>query len=574
MTTITTPPTAPSRADRSTHDARTDAWILWEETQLVPQLNAVVTEINDNAIIAANGAAAATVAIAAANFKGLWSALTGAQPTGISCFHLGAFWILSADVADVTTKVPGTASEWKEAKTINALPYFKCTGAVTAGNAVAINKDGSVSVPAITAASAGASTTATGFYGSVCYAPDVDKFVFVYSDGTNIKARVGTLTGTTFSFGAESSAIGASYTKSSICYDTVNSKVIVAYAPASGISAHVGTISGTTISFTGAVSVTATASSYTDRHMLAFDSDSGKCCLAYKDGAGNLYAKAGTISAGVLTFGAACDLGALGASSYMTVIALPSMGNKFLISYLETSYKSRVLTLSGTTLTAQTAFTLHTPFTSTIPFRCAFDPVSKKIVYAGCSSAANIGIAVVGTLAVNDISYSAVKVFASGGVGTPAEPIEVVWNTFSQSPTILFSNLANSNYATMASGSIVSGVWELKDTSVVYSGTNQYGIASPSTASAKIVYVYGDATSYSVVTPYSTSAVNFIGIAQDTVSSADFTRVATGQYVTENQTGLTVGAKYYCADNGTISETPSSVFVGTAVGASRLLVKG
>ena len=65
-----------------------------------------------------------------------------------------------------------------------------------------------------------------------------------------------------------------------------------------------------------------------------------------------------------------------------------------------------------------------------------------------------------------------------------------------------------------------------------------------------------------------------IGNAQSAASTNDYLKVSTSQYIDENQTGLTVSAKYYIADNGALTRTVTETFAGTAVGATRLLVKG
>jgi len=114
MTTITTPPTAPSRSDRSTHDARTDAWILWEETQLVPQINLIVGELSGISEVS-------TDVISMSEFKGYWSSLTGALAIPASVSHLGQFWALLESVADVTLEVPSVSSKWQKIKTKSEL---------------------------------------------------------------------------------------------------------------------------------------------------------------------------------------------------------------------------------------------------------------------------------------------------------------------------------------------------------------------------------------------------------------------------------------------------------------------
>lgn len=61
---------------------------------------------------ATNAAAAAASALAAANFKGDWSGLTGALAVPAAVSHAGAAWLLLSDVADVTAHTPGVSGVW------------------------------------------------------------------------------------------------------------------------------------------------------------------------------------------------------------------------------------------------------------------------------------------------------------------------------------------------------------------------------------------------------------------------------------------------------------------------------
>lgn len=72
------------------------------------ELNQVIA-LCDSAITAGSNSAAA---IAAANYKGAWSSLTGAATIPYCVSHLGFYWQLSSNLADVTTKTPGTDPEW------------------------------------------------------------------------------------------------------------------------------------------------------------------------------------------------------------------------------------------------------------------------------------------------------------------------------------------------------------------------------------------------------------------------------------------------------------------------------
>lgn len=54
----------------------------------------------------------AAIAIAAANFKGNWSSLTGPLAVPASVYHSGEFWILLTNIASVAANTPGVSASW------------------------------------------------------------------------------------------------------------------------------------------------------------------------------------------------------------------------------------------------------------------------------------------------------------------------------------------------------------------------------------------------------------------------------------------------------------------------------
>ena len=76
------------------------------------------TASGNSATAAANSAAAANtsagLAAGSANYKGLWSAQTGAANKPYSVFHNGSFWALNNNLANVTTSTPSlTNADWQ-----------------------------------------------------------------------------------------------------------------------------------------------------------------------------------------------------------------------------------------------------------------------------------------------------------------------------------------------------------------------------------------------------------------------------------------------------------------------------
>lgn len=68
-----------------------------------------------------DSANSAAIAIAAANFKGNWSALTGALAVPSAVYHSSKFWLLLSNLADVTASEPGVDADWLEIITGNVI---------------------------------------------------------------------------------------------------------------------------------------------------------------------------------------------------------------------------------------------------------------------------------------------------------------------------------------------------------------------------------------------------------------------------------------------------------------------
>lgn len=116
-------PTPPSTLDPANFDARGDAFFA-ALAALQTELNTLKANVYTNSGAAYANAvltaadvvstAATQVNVAAlANFKGAWSALTGAIAKPASVFHNGAFWALLNNLADVTTSQPGVTADWQ-----------------------------------------------------------------------------------------------------------------------------------------------------------------------------------------------------------------------------------------------------------------------------------------------------------------------------------------------------------------------------------------------------------------------------------------------------------------------------
>ena len=118
---ITALPDIPSRSDPATFSTKADAFLGALPT-FVTEANALETNVNAKEVSAAVSAAAASsdaddaadaadAAQASANYKGEWSALSGAATIPYSVSLSGRFWMLNTNVANVATEMPGVSTK-------------------------------------------------------------------------------------------------------------------------------------------------------------------------------------------------------------------------------------------------------------------------------------------------------------------------------------------------------------------------------------------------------------------------------------------------------------------------------
>lgn len=121
---ITPLPTPPSRTAPATFSALADAFLgalptfQSEANALATGAEADAATALAQAVIAAAQAVLATdakaVALAAANYKGPWASQAGAAAVPYAVSHLGKYWQLASNLANVAAKTPGTDAEWLE----------------------------------------------------------------------------------------------------------------------------------------------------------------------------------------------------------------------------------------------------------------------------------------------------------------------------------------------------------------------------------------------------------------------------------------------------------------------------
>lgn len=167
---ITALPTPPSRDDTANFAQRADAF-LGALPAFAAETNAVAVEVeSDRAAVDAQAALvlpAASAALGAANYKGVWSSMSGALAVPSSVYHAGRFWIALEAIANVATETPGVSSKWAPlVDDVGVLGYFWATSAPAGwlkANGAAVSRTTYAALFARIGTSAGAGDGSTTF---------------------------------------------------------------------------------------------------------------------------------------------------------------------------------------------------------------------------------------------------------------------------------------------------------------------------------------------------------------------------------------------------------------------------
>ena len=405
-----------------------------------------------------------------------------------------------------------------------------------------------------------------------------NKVVFAYRDIDNSNrgtAIVGTIdaANNTISFGSSVAFTSGAAKQFKTTFDTNANKVIIAYRD-EGNSNYgtgiVGTISGTSISFgTAAVFNSAT----TNQLGLTFDSNSNKAVVAYRDGGnGNDgFAKVATVSGTDVSYGSGTEF--IDADATLINAAFDSNANKVVITFSNGGGvigSAIVGTVSGTSISFGTAATFNNA--STYPSDCVFDSTSNKIVVVfedgGNSS---YGTAVVGTVSGTSISFGAETVFTSNNIG--GTEVDVTFDSNLNKVIVVYADGGASKPTTAAIGTVSGTTITFADPVVIDSGNNlsYFGVAFD-TNSNRTAIGFSDANDSNKGTALVFKLNNTTRGQVASGSSASVDIIGT---ISENQNALTAGQSYFVQTDGTIGLTAGSpsVFAGTAISATKLLVK-
>ena len=239
------------------------------------------------------------------------------------------------------------------------------------------------------------------------YDTNAEKHVVIYTDpaASRVSARVGTVSGTSISFGTEAVVRNHNNVYPSIVYDSNAQKHVCIWRDAGNSRgnsgyANVGTISGTDISFGSDTQFEAGAVNNGDYSLdIQFDSTNNKVIIFYYDEGNSNYGTAvvGTVSGTSISFGTPVVFEASNSPDYIRA-SFDTNVSKFLVAYRHASDgskgKFRIATISGTSV----SFTDATTFNNggqTQPYSVVFDPdIKRHIIPYHDTSNSNYGTAI------------------------------------------------------------------------------------------------------------------------------------------------------------------------------------
>ena len=457
-------------------------------------------------------------------------------------------------------------------------------GTLANGDKVVVNTDGTVSpVPGFlqTANSAANFNGTTTNSASATYDITNNKVVVVYTASSNLYAVVGTVSGTTISFGTAVTVATGVQDYPGITYDATNSKVVIAYGDTAATKGYavVGTVSGTSISF-GTPVVFLNTYYPTSNIMCVYDSVGGKIVISYTSFSGSTSKGAaivGTVSGTSISFGTETLFDNTGNTFAPKMAYVGS--SKVVIVYDNNGATATAIvgTVSGTSISFGTPTDFYGSYTNG-PMGISYDTTSAKVVVT-YTAVGNIYYAIVGTVSGTGISFGTAVSFYTGAASSSTG------NSYSAySNRTIISFRGASNYAVFITG-VVSGTTITftpatvlnAATSTVYdvvyeSSTNKFVPVYTTTAPAGV----GQVVTVGISTYSNLTATNYIGISDAAYANGTIATIQTVGSIDDAQTGLTAGLAYYVQTDGTLASTAGSpsVFAGTAVSATKIIIKG
>lgn len=474
------------------------------------------------------------------------------------------------------------------------------SGTLANGDTVIINANGTVSAVSQSTVTQVAGTRVTfedgvTYYPRPAYDANAGKVVIAYSDNGNSNygtAVVGTVDASdnSISFGTPvvfESAHTAQYDTIACEYDANAQKVLIAYSDSGNSkygTAIVGTVSGTSISFGSAVVFESAEISHVD---MAYDTNAQKTLVVYRDNGNSNYGTGivATISGTSVSFGTPSVWES--ATVEQNTVVYDSSAQKHAIFFKDVGDSGKgkgiVATVSGTSVSYGTAAEFDTTG-SAEKYGAVYDTSNSKIAL-GFDNGTD-GKYIVGTISGTDISFGSQGTFNSGRVDDMSAVFDnvqnkviFVWHYSSGAGKLVSGTISGTSMSFDTTYEYLGGdradfnqkaaVWDNGAKRTVIGFRNASGGGSLADDGMAVVFQTGGNTT-------NVTSENYIGISDAAYSDGATATIQIVGSVDDAQSSLTPGQQYFVQNDGSLGTTADdpSVFAGTAVAATKIIVKG
>ena len=487
----------------------------------------------------------------------------------------------------LTSGGSGAAPTWADAGG-GGTADFVASGAISTGEVVSINSDGTVSVAYATGLGSNVNFNSGDIDGSAriasVYDTNSNKVVIIYNDTSNsnyLTASVGTVSGTSISFGTKVQIDTERANYMAATFDSNSNKVVIAIQKVSNSQGVVYgcTVSGTTITKDSADIFYSGQPQYIGT---TFDSLNNKVIITYRDD--SITPKLGkavvcTVNASSISVGTPV---AFSSSSveYTQAIFDPN-SNKVVIAWTDQNGSDRGVAVVGTVSGTSISFGSLVEYDSVSAFynKLAFDSTNNKIIIVWRDNTLSRVGAIVATVSGTSISYGT----AVQAITPNTSEFDVTYDANVQKVVLVYSDGNNTSNATVKLGTVDgTDISFSDDTYVAQTGTDgsntQTIVYDPDQQRSVIAFRNFESTNFGTASVFTVgNGEKFIGLATENVSDT-----ATGTFtiiggINENQTGLSPSLNYYLSNttDGALSSSPNTgIKIGRAISATKILVTG
>ena len=448
------------------------------------------------------------------------------------------------------------------------------SGAISAaGKPLVVNTDGTVKEISVVEQSASVGSAVVfesaamgSAEGSISFDTANNRIIIAYPDDGNSSygtVVVGTVSGTSISFGTPEVFVSVGTSQMSSAFDTNAGKVAIVYRQGSTSRAIVGTTdsSDNSMDFGDSMEWNSTYSNY---QYATFDSTNNKILVVFSDytSGTNGMAIVGTISGTDITFGSKATFysGAL----FNQMVQFDPSQNKSLITYRKSSDNKPYVRVGDSSSGSFSFGTEVNVNTGTTGGFCSVYHADEQKMVIFYSSASDLD-AKVATISGTDVTLGTAVSIDTGNVGDSravydpdAQKIAVVFRD--DSATSLELKLCTLSGSTLAlSGYTDSGEGTVLDSDDAY----YFDVAYDTNANSCVAYYYDNGNSgygtavafQNAFTKETLTTENFIGTSAHSAADGAKVLVNTQGAVDDNQSGLTAGQTYYVDKNGALQLT-------------------